>query len=63
MTDEQFADEGFIVSANSDEHIERVREVASIEGVDVVCCQLVGAADPMGSIRLYEETVLPALRS
>jgi hypothetical protein len=28
----------------------------------VICAQLIGQADPMGTIRLYGERVLPALR-
>jgi len=61
MTDEQFAKEGFIVSADTDEHVERVREIEAI-GADVVSLQLIGGADPLGSIRTYGESVLPALR-
>jgi coenzyme F420-dependent glucose-6-phosphate dehydrogenase len=62
MTDEQFASEGFIVSADPDEHVERVREIAAIEGATAVCLQLIGQADPMGTIQTYGERVLPALR-
>lgn len=62
MTDEQFASEGFLVSADADEHVERVREIAAIEGATTVCLQLIGQADPMGTIRTYGEKVLPALR-
>jgi hypothetical protein len=29
----------------------------------VICLQLIGSADPMGTIRTYGETVLPKLRS
>ncbi|HEV2819727.1 MAG TPA: LLM class flavin-dependent oxidoreductase [Solirubrobacteraceae bacterium] len=61
LTDEQFAKEGFIVSSDTDEHVERIRQIADI-GADVVCLQLIGAADPLGSIRTYGEEVLPALR-
>jgi coenzyme F420-dependent glucose-6-phosphate dehydrogenase len=61
LTDEQFAKEGFIVSSEVDEHVERIRQIADI-GADVVCLQLIGAADPLGSIRTYGEEVLPALR-
>ena len=32
-------------------------------GATVVCLQLIGQADPLGSIRTYGEMVLPALRS
>ena len=62
MTDEQFAREGFLVSADPDEHVERLRTIADL-GATVVCCQLIGQADPLGSIRTYAEKVLPALRA
>ncbi|MGI8659943.1 MAG: LLM class flavin-dependent oxidoreductase [Thermoleophilaceae bacterium] len=62
LTDEQFATEGFIVSEDTDEHVRRVREIADI-GASVVCLQLIGQADPLGTIRTYGETVLPALRA
>jgi len=61
MTDEQFAEEGFIISANLDEHVERVRQIDAIGGT-AICLQLIGDADPLGSIRGYGEHVLPALR-
>ena len=31
-------------------------------GATVICLQLIGRADPLGSIRTYGEQVLPALR-
>src|SRR3954453_3494381 len=62
MSDEEFAKEGFIVASDPEEHVERVREIQEIEGGTVVCLQLIGQADPMGSIRTYGEKVLPALR-
>jgi coenzyme F420-dependent glucose-6-phosphate dehydrogenase len=61
MTDEQFASEGFIVSADTDEHVERIREIEGL-GATVVCLQLIGQADPMGTIDTYGQVVLPALR-
>jgi coenzyme F420-dependent glucose-6-phosphate dehydrogenase len=61
MTDEQFASEGFIVSADLEEHVERNRRIGEIGGT-VTCLQLIGDADPLGSIRAYGEHVLPALR-
>ena len=62
MSDEQFAREGFLISADPDEHVERIREMERA-GADVVCLQLIGRADPFGSIRTYAEKVLPALRA
>ncbi len=61
MTDEAFAREGFIVSADAEEHVERVREIADL-GATVVCLQLIGQADPLGTIAMYGDTVLPTLR-
>ncbi len=61
MTDEQFAKEGFLVGSDTDEHVRRIREMESA-GATVICLQLIGQADPMGSIRTYGEKVLPALR-
>jgi coenzyme F420-dependent glucose-6-phosphate dehydrogenase len=62
ISDEEFAKEGFIVAADPGEHVERVREIAAIEGATVVSLQLIGQADPLGSIRAYGRQVLPALR-
>lgn len=61
MDDSDFAGEGFIISADTDEHIERIRQIEALEP-DTICLQLIGQADPMGTIRAYGETVLPALR-
>ena len=61
MTDEQFAKEGFLVGSDPGEHAERIREMERA-GATVVCLQLIGSADPLGSIRTYGERVLPALR-
>lgn len=61
MTDEEFATEGFIVSNSVDEHVSRIRQIEEI-GADVVCLQLIGQADPEGTLRTYGEQVLPALR-
>ena len=61
MTDEQFASEGFVISNSVDEHLSRIREMEEL-GADAVCLQLIGQADPEGTIRTYAEQVLPALR-
>ena len=61
MSDEQFAREGFLISSDPDEHVERIREMERA-GASVICLQLIGRADPFGSIRTYGERVLPALR-
>ncbi len=62
MSDEQFAREGFIVSEDPDEHLARVRELAGL-GADAVCLQLIGQADPAGTLALYRDRILPELRS
>jgi coenzyme F420-dependent glucose-6-phosphate dehydrogenase len=61
MTDEEFAKEGFIIGSDLDEHVQRIRQIGDIGG-NVTCLQLIGDADPLGSIRAYGEHVLPALR-
>src|SRR4051794_38397823 len=53
--------EGFVVSTEAEEHVEKVRELEQL-GATVVCLQNMSGADPMGTIRLYGEEVLPALR-
>jgi len=62
MSDEQFAREGFLISSDPDAHVERIR-VMERAGATVICLQLIGRADPFGTIRTYGERVLPALRS
>lgn len=53
--------EGFVVSTDPSEHLHRLREIAALEP-DVINLQLIGAADPMGTLELYEREILPALR-
>jgi coenzyme F420-dependent glucose-6-phosphate dehydrogenase len=63
MSDEEFAHEGFLVSADPQEHVRRIREMMDIDdAVSVICLQAIGDLDPLGSIRRYGEEVLPALR-
>jgi coenzyme F420-dependent glucose-6-phosphate dehydrogenase len=63
MSDEEFAKQGFIVGADPQEHVERIREIQAIDdATSAIVLQLTGDADPMGSIRRYGEHVLPALR-
>jgi coenzyme F420-dependent glucose-6-phosphate dehydrogenase len=61
VTDEQFAKEGFLVGSDPGFFVERLREMGHL-GPTVICLQLIGQADPMGSIRTVGEHVLPALR-
>jgi coenzyme F420-dependent glucose-6-phosphate dehydrogenase len=61
LSDEQFAREGFLLSADVEEHVGRLRQMADL-GATVISTQLIGQADPMGTIATYGEHVLPALR-
>ncbi|MBO9534338.1 MAG: LLM class flavin-dependent oxidoreductase [Solirubrobacteraceae bacterium] len=62
MTDEEFATNGFIVSDSVDEHVSRIQEIEQLDP-DVICLQLIGSADPDGTISRYRDDVLPTLRS
>jgi coenzyme F420-dependent glucose-6-phosphate dehydrogenase len=59
VSDEEFK-QGFVISSDPEHHVERLREVEEL-GATVVCVQITGA-DPLGTLRAYGETVLPALR-
>ena len=59
--DEQFAKEGFLIGSHPDEHVTRIKEMEGARAT-VISLQLIGQADPAGSIRTYGEEVLPALR-
>jgi coenzyme F420-dependent glucose-6-phosphate dehydrogenase len=62
MSDQEFAHEGFLVSADPQEHIDRIRKLIELDdAVSVICLQGIGDLDPLGSIRRYGEEVLPAL--
>jgi len=61
VSDEEFAKQGFIIGADPEEHVERIRELEKL-GPSTICLQLIGGADPRGSIRVYGDKVLPALR-
>lgn len=61
VSDHDFAKEGFIVGSDPGEAVERIRQMEAV-GATVVCLQLIGNADPLGTIRTYGEQVLPALR-
>jgi coenzyme F420-dependent glucose-6-phosphate dehydrogenase len=60
VSDEELR-EGLVVSTDPAEHAERLREIERL-GATVVCCQVMGGADPHGTIRTYGEHVLPSLR-
>jgi coenzyme F420-dependent glucose-6-phosphate dehydrogenase len=61
MTDDEFAQEGFLLTSDPEEHASRIREMVGL-GATVVCLQGIGSHDPLGSIRRYGEEVLPAVR-
>ena len=60
-TSDQDMKEGFIVSADPAEHVERIREIEQL-GATIVVLQNNSGADPHGAIRVYGEQVLPQLR-
>ena len=53
--------ESFIVSADPDEHAERIRRIEELGATTVVLMNVSGA-DPLAAIETYGEHVLPALR-
>jgi coenzyme F420-dependent glucose-6-phosphate dehydrogenase len=61
VDDDQFANEGFLVGSDVEAAIESIREMEAA-GATVVCLQLIGHADPLGTIHTFGEKVLPALR-
>ena len=61
VSDEQFANEGFLVGSDLDGPIESLREMEGL-GATIICLQLIGQADPLGTIRTFGEKVLPELR-
>jgi coenzyme F420-dependent glucose-6-phosphate dehydrogenase len=63
MSDEEFAHKGFLVSADPQEHIDRIRKLIAVDdAITSICLQGIGDLDPLTSIRRYGEEVLPALR-
>ena len=63
MSDDEFAHEGFLVSDDPQEHIDRIRQMMDIDdAVSVICLQAIGDHDPLTSIRRYGDEVLPVLR-
>ena len=61
----QLSDDAFkqraLISADPDEHVSRLRELADV-GATVIVVQCNAGADPLGHIRTYGEQVLPKLR-
>ena len=52
---------GFIISSDPAEHVERIRDVERL-GATIVVLMNISGADPEGAIATYGERVLPALR-
>jgi coenzyme F420-dependent glucose-6-phosphate dehydrogenase len=61
VSDEEFAKEGFLIGADPDEQVSRIKEMVEAGGT-VICLQCIGA-DPLGSIERYGNAVLPELRA
>jgi coenzyme F420-dependent glucose-6-phosphate dehydrogenase len=63
--EEQISDQDFrstlIISADPEEHAERVREIERMDAT-VVCLQNASGAAPQAALRVYGQHVLPALR-
>jgi coenzyme F420-dependent glucose-6-phosphate dehydrogenase len=51
-----------IISADPQEHVHKLREVMNL-GATTLAIMNCSGADPEGAIRVYGETVLPALRA
>jgi coenzyme F420-dependent glucose-6-phosphate dehydrogenase len=60
VSDEEFT-QSYIISADPEHHIERIREVEEL-GATVVCLQNGSGAEPLGALRTYGERILPALK-
>jgi coenzyme F420-dependent glucose-6-phosphate dehydrogenase len=61
VTDEEF-EQSYIIGADPELHVERVREIERL-GATIVCLQNGSGADPLGALRTYAEHVLPALKN
>jgi coenzyme F420-dependent glucose-6-phosphate dehydrogenase len=53
--------ESFVISTDPEAHVQKVRDLEQL-GATVVCLQNMSGADPLGTIRVYKESVLPSLR-
>jgi len=60
VTDDDFTG-SYIVSADPDQHLERIREIEKL-GATVVCLQNGSGAAPERALEVYGESVLPSLR-
>jgi hypothetical protein len=60
VSDDEFR-QSYIVSSDSAQHVERIREVEEL-GATVVCLQNGSGSAPERALEVYGEGVLPALR-
>lgn len=60
VSDDDFK-EAYIISADPEEHADRIREIEKL-GATVVCLQNASGADPHRALEVYGEKVLPALQ-
>jgi coenzyme F420-dependent glucose-6-phosphate dehydrogenase len=60
VSDDDFK-ESYIVSADPEQHVERIREIEAL-GATVVCLQNGSGAAPEQALEIYGKSVLPALR-
>ena len=60
ISDDEFR-ESYIVSSDPEHHVERIREIEQI-GATVVCLQNGSGSAPEQALRVYEKSVLPALK-
>lgn len=61
LLDDEVLRQGFIVGADPALHVERIRQIQQL-GATVVALQNMSGADPMGTIDVYREKVLPAVK-
>jgi coenzyme F420-dependent glucose-6-phosphate dehydrogenase len=59
VSDDEFK-AAYLISSDPDEHVERIREIEEL-GATTIALQNASGADPVGAIRVYGESVLPAL--
>jgi alkanesulfonate monooxygenase SsuD/methylene tetrahydromethanopterin reductase-like flavin-dependent oxidoreductase (luciferase family) len=64
--EQEISDEEFklraIVSSDPEEHVERIEQIEKL-GATIVGLMNISGADPMGAVRVYQNDVLPKLRS
>jgi coenzyme F420-dependent glucose-6-phosphate dehydrogenase len=61
LLDDEALRQAFIVGADPNVHVERIRQMQDL-GATVIALQNMSGADPMGTIDVYREQVLPAVK-